>query len=199
MNVTTPERPYRMTVRAEKAAATGDRILDATVALFWQEPGGVVSLDAVARRAGVTVQTVIRRFGGRDGLIAAAVEREMGRVEASRDPAAVADVTAGVRQLVDHYEEMGDAVIRLLAEEVRQPALREFAELGRRSHRAWCEQVFATTLAGRDVAGRNRRLAQLVAVCDVYTWKLLRRDAGLDRHQTELALVELLTPLMEAS
>jgi hypothetical protein len=36
-------------------------------------------------------------------------------------------------------------------------------------------------------------------VCDVYTWKLLRRDAGLDRKSTELAMVELLTPLLEVS
>jgi hypothetical protein len=43
---------------------------------------------------------------------------------------------------------------------------------------------------------RQRRLAQFVAVCDVYTWKLLRRDAGLSRRQTQLALVELLTPMM---
>jgi hypothetical protein len=42
-------------------------------------------------------------------------------------------------------------------------------------------------------------LAQLVAICDVYTWKLLRRDAGLSRKQTELALVELLEPLLEGS
>jgi len=38
-----------------------------------------------------------------------------------------------------------------------------------------------------------------VAVCDVYTWKLLRRDAGLSRRQTERALVELLEPLTEPS
>jgi hypothetical protein len=36
-------------------------------------------------------------------------------------------------------------------------------------------------------------------VCDVYTWKLLRRDAGLSRRQTELALLELLGPLLEGS
>src|SRR5215469_11979235 len=40
-------------------------------------------------------------------------------------------------------------------------------------------------------------MAQIVAVCDVYTWKLLRRDAGLSRPQTELALAELLIPLLE--
>jgi hypothetical protein len=34
--------------------------------------------------------------------------------------------------------------------------------------------------------------AQLVAVCDVYTWRLLRRQSGLSRRQTELALTELL-------
>ena len=44
---------------------------------------------------------------------------------------------------------------------------------------------------------RRRRLAQLVSICDVYTWKLLRKDAGLSRRQTELALIELLQPLME--
>jgi hypothetical protein len=46
---------------------------------------------------------------------------------------------------------------------------------------------------------RERRLAQFVAICDVYTWKLLRRDAGLSRRQTELAVTELLNPLLEAS
>jgi hypothetical protein len=32
-------------------------------------------------------------------------------------------------------------------------------------------------------------------VTDVLTWKLLRRDRGLSRRQTELALRELLAPL----
>jgi hypothetical protein len=46
---------------------------------------------------------------------------------------------------------------------------------------------------------RERRLAQFVALCDVYTWKLLRRDARLSRSQTELAMTELLNPLLEES
>ena len=57
--------------------------------------------------------------------------------------------------------------------------------------------MFAPALAGRVGVERRRRLAQLVAICDVYTWKLLRRDAGLGRRQTELALVELLGPLLD--
>jgi hypothetical protein len=37
-----------------------------------------------------------------------------------------------------------------------------------------------------------------VAICDVYTWKLLRRDAGLSRAQTQRALVELIDGLEES-
>ena len=60
---TTPKRPYRMTARAESAARTGERIIDAAVEMFSEEPSRSISLDGVAHRAGVTVQTVIRRFG----------------------------------------------------------------------------------------------------------------------------------------
>ena len=114
-------RPYRMVARAESTAATGDRILDAAVEVFWELPGKQVPLDEVARRAGVTVQTVIRRFGGRDALFATAAERETERVARQRDHAPVGDLHAPSRVLVDHYEELGDRVLRLLAEEERAP------------------------------------------------------------------------------
>lgn len=190
-------RSYRMVARAASAAATGERILDAAVELFWERPGEQVSLDEVAQRAGVTVQTVIRRFGGRDGLFAAAAEREHERVRAQRDEARAGDVAGAVRVLVDHYEALGERVLRLLAEEERAPRLRELADRGRGYHRDWCARVFASALEGLEGVERHRRLAQLVAVCDVYVWKLLRRDAGLSRRQTELALAELLEPLLE--
>jgi AcrR family transcriptional regulator len=192
-------RPYRMVARAESAAATGERILDAAVEAFWEPPVGQASLDEVARRAGVSVQTVIRRFGGRDGLLAAAVEREGERVGSQRDEAPAGDVAGAVRVLVEHYESMGDRVLAMLAEEQRTPALREIADTGRASHRDWCARVFAAALEPHTGGERRRRLAQLVAICDVYMWKLLRRDAGLSRRQTEVALVELLEPLMEGS
>jgi AcrR family transcriptional regulator len=53
-----------MAVRATKAALTGARILDAGVEAFWDQPSDQLRLDDVARRAGVSVQRVIRRFGG---------------------------------------------------------------------------------------------------------------------------------------
>lgn len=185
--------------RAEAAAATGERILDAAVDEFWERPVEGISLDEVARRAGVSVQTVIRRFGGRDGLFHAATEREAGRIRDQRDQAPVGDAVGAVHVLIEHYETTGDRVLKMLAEEERVPRLREIVDRGRALHRDWCARVFAPSLAGLRGVDRQRRLAQLVAVCDVYTWKLLRHDAGLSRRQTELALVELLNPMLEGS
>ena len=80
MNIARQTRPYRMVTRAQAAARTGERILDAAVEVFFEEPSARISLEEVARRAGLTVQTVIRRFGGRDGLLAAAAARESEKV-----------------------------------------------------------------------------------------------------------------------
>lgn len=185
-----------MTTRATTAAATAERILDATAEVFWERHEEQISLEEVARRAGVTVQTVIRRFGPKDSLFAAAVDRETERVRRQRDQAPVGDVTAAVHVLLNSYEATGDRMLGVLAEEQRVPSLAVILDRGRALHRAWCARVFADALAGWSGLERERRLAQLVAVCDVYTWKLLRRDAGLSQRQTELAMVELLTPIL---
>lgn len=190
-------RPYRMVARAESAAATHKRILDAAVETLKNSPSTEISLDQVASRAGVSLQTLIRHFGSKKGLFDTAVKRETSRVQRQRDEAPVGDVEGAVRVLLDHYEDVGDDVLRLLAEEQRMPALRELVDIGRATHKAWCERVFAPGLSRLHGVGRQRRLAQLVAICDVYTWKILRRDARLSRRQTQLALVELLQPILE--
>jgi len=190
-------RSYRMEARAATAAANAERILDATVEVFWERAGDELSLEEVARRAGVTARTVIRRFGGKQGLFAAAVDRETERVRAERDQAPIGDVAAAVHVLIVSYETTGDRMLRALAEEQRVPALAQIVGRGRALHRDWCARVFSPALAGRSGVERARRLAQLVAVCDLYTWKTLRRDAELSRRQTELAMVELLTALLE--
>lgn len=193
------KRPYRMRARADAAAATAERILDAAVELFWERPTDAIPLDEVARRAGVSTQTVVRRFGGKDGLMDAAAEREGARIGRQRGAAPVGDVRGAVRNVLDHYEELGERVLRLLAEETRSPSLRRHADRGRAAHAAWCERVFGPALAGLRGARRARRLGQLVVITDVYTWKLLRLDRGLSRAQTEAALVELIEPLMGGS
>ena len=192
----TAKRSYRMTARAAAARATAERILDATIEVFWEHPTDAISLEQVARRAGVAKQTVLRHFESKDRLLAAAGERSLARVRTERDDVEPGDLAGAIRALAGHYERTADGVLRLLAEEDRNPALREIADRGRDYHVGWCEQVFAPTLDALHGRRRDRRLAQFVAICDVYTWKLLRRDRGLEPGETELALQELLEPLI---
>lgn len=190
-------RPYQMTNRAVSAAETTRRILISTVDEFWASPTPDLRLEAIAGRAKVTVQTILRQFGSKENLLLEATKFENERVQSLRNPEVALDLESAVHQLVTHYEIMGDRVLRMLAEEFQLPSLAQIVETGRKLHRKWCRDVFASTLNTLPNTRRNIRLAQLVAICDVYTWKLLRRDSGLSRKATEQALVEILKPLIE--
>lgn len=192
MNIGT-KREYRMTARAAATEATGERIIDAAVEVFAESFD--LPLREVAARAGVSEQTVIRRFGGKEQLLEAASQREAARIAAQRDAAPIGDLAGAISVLVDHYEEHGDLVIRMLANEDRFDALAKIVDGGRHLHEEWCVRVFADWLDACDPEDRDRLLAQLIAVTDVYTWKLLRRDRRLDRNKTELAMRELAASL----
>jgi len=184
-----------MRARAEAAAETGQRILEAVIELhrerFWDQ----VSLEDIAERAGVTVQTVIRRFGSKERLIEAAAEEGTRQVTHQRYQAPIGDIEGAVNNLMDHHEEWADSALRLLAQEERVPAFRSITDAARAFHYEWVERTFAPLLAKRTGTARRRLLAELVAICDVYFWKLLRRDLGLSREQTELAVRETILAL----
>ena len=188
-------RPYRMRARAEAAAETGRRILEATIELHRERYFDQVSLEDIAGRAGVTVQTVIRRFGNKERLIEAAAEEGNRQVSRQRFQAPIGDIEGAVKNLMDHYEEWGESALRLLAQEERVPAFREVTDAARALHHEWVERTFAPLIAEREGTARRRLLAELIAICDVYFWKLLRRDMGLSREQTQLALKETILAL----
>lgn len=193
----TEKRPYKMRVRAEAAAETGRRILEATIELGPELLSDQATLDDVAAQAGVTVQTVLRRFGSKEGLISAAAEEVRSRVWSQRNEAPVGDIAGAVQNLVEHYEETGDNTLRMLAQEERYPVIREHTDEGRAGHYEWVERTFAPFLAGRAGKERERLRAEMIAICDLYVWKILRRDLGLSREHTEDALVEMITALVE--
>jgi AcrR family transcriptional regulator len=63
---TPPQKPrYRMVARAEATAATTRSSAKAWLLLFRELHYGEITLDLVAARAGVTVQTVIRHLAPR--------------------------------------------------------------------------------------------------------------------------------------
>jgi AcrR family transcriptional regulator len=181
------QRPYRMTARAQTAQATAQAIIAAALALFAERPYDQVSLPIIAERAGVTVQTVLRRFGTKENLFAAAAQQRSGQIRADREAAPPGDLT----HLVAHYERWGDEQAHLLAQEARVAAIRGITDAGRRYHRDWVNRAYGPALATLPPATRRRKLAQLTAVTDLATWRLLRRELGLSPDQTTTAIREL--------
>ena len=193
--VETTKRPYQMVARADAAQATASRVLDAAVEAFTDEPYEDVSLEKVADRAGVTKRTVLRRFGSKESLFMAAMEHAVEEMTRHLNDAPVGDISGAVINQVGHYERWGTNRLRLLAQEDRIAVVAEHVAGGRAYHWAWVERTFAPLLVGLRGAARRRRVASLVVLTDVYTWRLLRRDLGLSRGDTEQTLVELITKL----
>ena len=186
------KRPYRMSTRAAAAAATRERLLAAAWEQFATRPYDDVLLQEVAAAAGVTVQTLHLRFGSKEELFSATFVWWGGREIATREEAQVGDVPAAIANLFDHYESQGLAVLRMLSQEERIPAVAEMTEAGRAYHRAWVEKTLGPLLRGIRGARRKRRLAALVVATDVFTWKLLRRDMGLERDEAESVVAEMI-------
>jgi AcrR family transcriptional regulator len=180
-----------MSARAAAAVATGERILESAWKHFSTRAYEQVRLREIAADAEVTVQTLHARFGSKDDLLAAAY-RWWGEQEAVlRDAAPAGQVAEAVRVVFDHYEAHGDAILRMLSQEDRVPAIGEAMELGRGYHRTWAETVFAPLLRGLAAAEREQRLVTMIVATDVYVWKLLRRDMGMARSRAEAVVVRM--------
>jgi AcrR family transcriptional regulator len=187
---TSGKRSYRMVARAEAAAATRERLLAAAWREFAEHSFEAVRLADVAREAGVSGQTLHNHFGTKDALFVAAWQWTMAPEGARRDSAAPGDVREAIRVLYDSYDKDGDAVLRLLAQEERIPAVNEMAEAGRRWHRAWVERTFEPP--------SEERLVSLIVATDLLTWKLLRREMGLGRKEAERIVAGMVTALKGA-
>ena len=188
-----------MKARARAAEETAQRILEAALTLMKQHAYDHFTLQEVAERAGVSLQTVLRRFGSKEGLVTAVLESDLMGIRAQSDRVPPGDVAEAVRVLMARYEEWGDAVMRNLNLEERLPDVRSMLDFGRTVHREWVARTFAPFLPPPDAEPYDRRLALFIAATDVYTWKLLRRDYGLDAADTERAIHDLLDGLIATS
>ncbi len=191
----TGKRSYDMSLRAQRSSATADRIRTAAWRRFSKKAFDEVTLAEVAGRAGVSVQTVVTHFGGKEGLFLAAYEAWARGAVRAREKADPSDPAQAVRGLLADYERDGRAALHMLAEEMRFPAVREMTERGRAYHRAWVGDVFAGLLEPLSRAERERTHSQLVLATDLLSWKLLRFDVGHSPREAEatiLAMVEKL-------
>ncbi|TQS44685.1 TetR family transcriptional regulator [Cryptosporangium phraense] len=187
------KRAYTMRSRADAVAGTRLRVLRAVRELAEESFDLDPTLEAVAARAGVSVQTVLRHFGTRDALLDAAIAagledtRDERRVPAGAVTAAARTAVA-VRTVVAHYEKRGDFMLHLIGHERDDPRFAAITGPGRALHRAWVAEVFAP--------GSEDVLDLLVVACDLFTWKLLRRDRGLSRAATEARMRRLVDAIL---
>ena len=184
-----------MQARQDAVALTRERILKAAYAQWSQRAYDQVSLQSIADAAGVTRQTVSRQFGTKDELAVAVVDWQKPREDALRttEPG---DVEGAIARLVDRYEEMGDANVRVLELEGRVPAIDYLLEVSRAGHREWIERAL---LAGTAPGERDELVLALYAATDVTVWKLLRRDLKQSRDATLATIRQLVNGVLTAA
>ncbi len=186
-------RPYAQGARAASAEATRQRILHVTADLMKSRFRVEIRLEDVAREAKVTVQTVLNIFDNRAAVLDAAWAEMLRNLRAQRLSAEPGNIVDGIMALMDHYEQFGDLVVRNLVEQADP----EFIAIGRAGHRQWVRRQFSLQIA-QITPPRRTLIDELVCACDVYTWKLLRRDLGRSRAQTEATILAMVTALLAA-
>ena len=189
------KRAYRQTARAAAAEATGERILDAFAERMRESWLDEIRLEDVASAAEVTVQTVIRRFGSKDGLLGALCERS-GREIRMRRAVNPGDIDSAIRVLAEDYETVGELILRFLAQEDRYPALKGFTDIGRAGHRQWVATAFAPWLDLLTPTEARRLLDALVVAMDVYVWAILRRDMRRSITEYQNLVRSFISPLL---
>jgi AcrR family transcriptional regulator len=187
-------RPYDNSRRAAAAATTTELIAVVTEALLAEGPVAEITLQTIAERAGVTVQTVLRHMGSRDGCFAAVRERFVARIDAHRAHTAPGDVGAALAGLLAHYEADGRLVLNLLSQESNNELARDAVADGRAYHRAWVERCFGPCLGD---GASSLTIDALVVATDLSTWKLLRLDLGRSAEDTSAVLRTLVAAILE--
>ncbi len=189
-------RTYQQGARADAAADKTRRIIDATLELFVERPFDQVTLNAVAERADVGLQTVIRRAGTKDGLIRLVSEWVGPQVAADLGEPSSADPVRVAEAFGRHYERWARVTERTLHQSEVSPTMADYAEGGRRAHRQWLATAFAPVLDALPAPARKQLHARLVAVTGVELWLVLRRDEGLSLRETTSAVAELLSGVL---
>lgn len=184
-----------MTTRAAAATQTRERMLEGARRLLRDNAYAHVTLQRIAKEARVSTQTVLLHFGTKEGVVTALNEWWGPKEEALRE-VPEGDVDAAARALCSRYEELGPATLRFLAIEDHIESVRALTDQGRAGHRVWVERTFGRALHGSG-ALRERRIMELVAAFDLYTWHVLRGRLGADA--TAHAMAELAHGVLRAA
>jgi|SRR5437588_7416846 len=190
-------RAYNMRQRAESVEATKTRILEAFRELLREKLNpDAITVEETASRAGVSAMTVARHFRTKAALIDALEEWGRDHLAGVRS-APVGDVGGAIRGLFDDYEQSGEFFLRTQALEYARPGMHHWLNRARAIHRKWVESAFEPQLARVPGTERQEVVTALAVVCEVSTWKQLRRDLGLSRRKAESIVHRLVAALIK--
>jgi AcrR family transcriptional regulator len=197
-------RPYRQTARAEATQGLRERIVRAFLVALKSQWLDDITLDDVAVAARTTRQTVIRMYGGKEGLLKAAVEIWPAEIEAQVRPPEATTVEALASAMIGMLEELGDMYFRVLCLAPRHPELEHFTALGRARHRQWFTEALTPNLRDRSAVEIETVINECLIATDTYTWSLLRRTFGKGADETQTIMADMMrkalgqTPLAAA-
>ncbi len=181
-----------MSNRGESSRSTKRRIAEAALELFKSRDYDDVSLNEIARAAGVSHQTVLNHFDTKAGVLPACAEVFSEQVAELNLPVTVGDPVSIVRVTCARYEIIGDVNARWADIAPRVPGLDGLIAHGRTNFRAWLTDVLADLLPRPDEPDERRRvLVGVHAALEVHTWRFLRRDLQLSETDTEAHLTDL--------
>lgn len=172
---TTERRTYISPVRAAQARATRERILAAVAEWMAEDSGKALTLEGVARAAGVERRTLFRHFSSREELLAAFWTWINARITPRTLPEGWEELVAAPRDTFKGFDRH-EGVIRASLHSAAGRAMRMAAAEERR-------QAFRRALGEvtRGVpAGEKRRLLAVVhALYSAAAWEAMRDYAGV--------------------
>lgn len=189
-------RPYNQVARAQAQQRNRDALLKVAADEFYSGGWPRTSLEALAGRAGVTKQTLLRYFGSKDGLLLEALSRAAAQVLRQRWSTPRDDIEGIVENLLDHYEEAGERALRIGAWQTGPAFLARLSQVARAVHYEWVDYAFAGWLGRLQGDERKRTRAALIAICDVQTWWVLAHDLELERTEVAATLVTAIGRLL---
>jgi AcrR family transcriptional regulator len=182
-------RRYRLGRRADAAAATRRRIVEATLELHDEQGISATSVRDVASRASVAPSTVLQHFPVMDALIEACGELSDQLAPMPTDAILVGATTERERigrmasAVFEWWGQLGPGFDHLRTDRRRIPAVDDWMTDVARRHR----QLADAALDGTD-AGRTDLL---VALTTPDAWSALR-DAGLDPRRAGIRVARLI-------
>ena len=154
-------RGYTLKRRAEAAAATRLRVIEAAKSLYRERGVTGTSIQAVAERADVARGTVVNHFGGAEGLLEAVLDRAVEEI-VYPDPSQLegaASMEDRIRRFVDvtiHFFDRGTDWWQIFYADIEHPAVKAREQKYYEVFGAFFGAAFGELAADRMIAGAVR-------------------------------------------